>query len=211
MNSRSFGCSFTAGTDLFSDDNTWPNIIAEKLGWLHINHAEAGIGNLRIAESVLTHANSGDFCVVNWTWIDRFDFVDFKSEQWKSIRPTNQDSISLAYYRDLHSQYRDMLVNLMYAVTVIDYFERNNISFIMTVIDNLWFEQVNPNWHDYKAITRLQNRLRPYVYFFQGMTFLDYSRDKGFPVSEAWHPMDLAHEAAAEIMLPVIASILHRA
>lgn len=211
MNLRSFGCSFTAGTDLYSSDNVWTNVIADRLGLLHINHAEAAIGNLRIAESAMRYSNPGDLCVVNWTWIDRFDFVDCHSEQWNTILPTDNTPVSKNYYRYLHSQYRDMLVNLMHAVSLIDHFERNKIRCVMTVIDDLWFTEIKPEWHDPRTVTHLQQRLRPYMYFFEGKTFLDWSREKEFPISEAWHPMDPAHFAAADLMQPAIESILHRA
>ena len=211
MNLRSFGCSFTAGTDLFCPDNTWANVIAERLGLLHINHGEAGIGNLRIAENAMRYSRPGDLCIINWTWIDRFDFIDARSEDWKTILPVDVNDYTKTYYRYLHSQYRDMLANLMYAVSVIDYLERQNIHFVMTVIDDSWFARVQDEWHDSRTVTYLQQRLRPYLHFFEDKTFLDWSREKGFPISETWHPMDPAHFAAADLMQPVIESILRRA
>lgn len=211
MNLRSFGCSFTAGTDLFCEDNVWTNVIADRLGLLHINHGEGGIGNLRIAESAMRYSQPGDLCIINWTWIDRFDFIDARSEDWKTILPVDVNDYTKTYYRYLHSQYRDMLTNLLYAVAVIDYVERNKIQCVMTVIDDLWFARVQDEWHDSRTVTYLQQRLRPYVYDFNGMTFLDWSREKGFPISDGWHPMDPAHQAAADLMQPVIESILRTA
>ena len=211
MNLRSFGCSFTAGTDLFGVDNVWSNLIAERLGTIHLNHGQAGIGNLRIAELAMLHSQPGDVCVVNWTWIDRFDFIDVVSEDWKTILPVDVNNYAKTYYRYLHSQYRDMLSSLMLATSLIDYFERNGIRFMMTIIDDLWFESVEESWHNPRAIKHLQNRLKPYVHYFEGQNFLAWSKTKGFPISATSHPLDPAHEAAADLMQPIIESILHKA
>ena len=211
MKLRSFGCSFTAGTDLVDCEQNWPEILAYRLGALCINYSEPGVGNLYIAESVLQHARSGDFCIINWTYIDRFDFVDPASEEWKSILPGDISNYSKMYYRYLHSQYRDMLSNLLSAVAVVDFLEKESIPFIMTVIDDLWFERVYDSWHNSAAVTRLQSRLRPHVFDFEGQNFLSWARTKAYPISVANHPLDQAHAAAADLMQPVIASILHRA
>lgn len=211
MNIRSFGCSFTAGTDLFSADNVWTNIIAERLGWLHMNHAEPAIGNLRIAESVIKHANTGDLCIVNWTWIDRFDFINQESENWTTILPGLNDKSSQFYYRYLHSQYRDLFSNLMHAVVIIDYFERNKINCIMTAIDDLWFDTVDMSLHHSRPVFCLQQRLGQYMHKFNGKNFLDWSRDQQFAISDTLHPLDDAHFAAADLMQPVIETILRRA
>ena len=207
---RSFGCSFTAGTDLFCEDNVWSNIVAEKLDIWHVNHAQAGIGNLQIAESVMLHSMPGDICVINWSWIDRFDFVDPNSEQWKTILPVDVNDYTKTYYRYLHSQYRDMLTNLMHAASVIDFLERHNIPFVMTVIDHLWMQKVQQSWHESCAIDWMQSRLQPYLCDFQGQDLLNWARSNDFPISDTWHPLDLAHEKAAELMLPIIESILRK-
>jgi hypothetical protein len=211
MEIRSFGCSFTAGTDLVDCEQNWPQILAKRLNVLCLNYSEPGTGNLFIAESVLRHARPGDFCIINWTYIDRFDFVDPVSEEWKSILPGDTANYSKTYYRYLHSQYRDMLSNLLTSVAVVDFLEKQSIPFMMTVIDDLWFELVHDSWHNSTAVTRLQSRLRQHVFDFEGQNFLSWARQKSYSISVANHPLDQAHVAAADLMQPVIESILHRA
>lgn len=211
MRLRAFGCSFTDGTDLADSENSWPILVARRIGALYINHAEAGIGNLRIAESVLRHARPGDMCVINWTWIDRFDFVDRISEEWKSVLPADETNYSKNYYRYFYSQYRDMLSNLLNAIAVIDFLEQHDIPFMMTTIDDLWFGDILESWHDPTAVKWLQARLDPHVYNFKGKNFLDWAHDNGYPVSSTLHPLEQAHTAAADLMQPIIESILHRA
>lgn len=208
MKLRSFGCSFAAGSELCSEDHVWTNQVAEKLGIWHINHAQDGIGNLQIAESVMLNAMPGDICVVNWTWIDRFDFVDAASEQWKTILPVDVNNYTKTYYRYLHSQYRDMLTNLMQAAAVIDFLQHNNIGFVMTAIDDLWMEKVQSSWHQSRAVDWMQSRLSPYLCQFEGQNFLAWARSNNFPISDTWHPLDLAHQRAADVMLPKIQALL---
>lgn len=211
MRLRSFGCSFIYGSELSDRNNTWPAVIAENLGLPHTNHGIEGAGNLRILESVLLHAEAGDLCLINWTWIDRFDFVRLPTEQWATIRPGSTETIAERYYRDLHSQYRDMLTNLSYIATAINHLDRLGTSVVMTYMDDLLFETVRDDWHPSQAINALQNSVQPHMKDFDGQTFLAWSRQNNFAESALWHPLDEAHAQAAELMLPIIESILHRA
>jgi len=36
---------------------------------------------------------------------------------------------------------------------------------------------------------------------FDGMTFLEFSRKNGYPETEQWHPLEQAHQAAAELLI----------
>jgi hypothetical protein len=73
------------------------------------------------------------------------------------------------------------------------------------------FETVYDGWHNGRAVTGLQQQLHAHMTMFQDCTFLQWSRANGYAESQLWHPLDEAHEAAANLMQPVIASILHRA
>ena len=216
MRLRSFGCSFIYGSELSDRNNTWPALIADRLGFAHENHGIQGAGNLQIMECILTHANKDDACIVNWTWIDRFDTVMIKgqewhTEQWYTLLPSDTDRLAEFYYRNLHSQYRDMLTNLVYANTAMTYLRDIGCRFIMTHMDGLIFETFNDDWHDRRAVSYLQQQIRPHMKDFNGKTFLEWSRQNNFAESALWHPLDEAHSQAAELMLPVIESILRRA
>ncbi len=209
MKLTSHGCSFTYGSDLSSSSMAWPALVAQHLGYDYACTAWPGIGNLRIMESVLLHADQSDMCVINWTWIDRFDCVDIQDESWYTIRPALDHVHAEHYYRNYHSQYRDMLTNLSYISTAISFLEDNKIPFLMTNIDNLLYETVQPRWHPPAAVTYLQQKIGPYLRDFEGKNFLDWSRSHNFAVSKSWHPLEQAHCAAAALMLPVIKDLLH--
>jgi hypothetical protein len=104
-----------------------------------------------------------------------------------------------------------MLTNLTYISTAIEFLSDRHIPFVMTYMDRLLFDAVRPEWHQPGAVDYLQRHVRPYMHDFDGLNFLDWSRGQGFAVSTAWHPLEEAHAAAAELMRPAIDAILHRA
>jgi hypothetical protein len=207
MKIKSFGCSFLAGSDLASPSHAWPALVSARLGVRHANHAIPGAGNLQILENVLEHASANSVNIVSWTWIDRFDFCAGDPERWQTLTPAAVDSQASYYYRNLQGQYRDMLTSLSYISTAVDHLETNNMCYWMTALDLLLFDPVDPAWHRPRAVTTLQKRLRPKIHLFESCTFLDWARQKGFAISDTWHPLEQAHTAAADIMHPVIADV----
>jgi hypothetical protein len=221
MNLKSFGCSFVFGSDLpdvypgktkipLHSQQTWPALLAKKLHRSYQCFALPGSGNLQILERLLNNCQLGseDMFVIAWTWIDRFDYFDPNSplsvelhlepmHHWHTILPTDSNSKSTYYYKHLHSQYQDKLSTLIYMKTAIDCLISNNQKFIMTYMDNILFE---PETVRNPAITYLQNYVKPYMTDFEGVNFLDWSRDHGYDISDAWHPLQQAHSAAADLV-----------
>lgn len=215
---KSFGCSFIFGTDLQDVNSTlgepyarpskytWPSLLAAYKGYDYQCYARPGSGNLRILEKVLSHATDTAPCVmaISWSWIDRFDYTieltgrdhvyDLAGNNlWRTVMPVDNDNRAHNYYRDLHSQFRDKLTNLLYIKTAIDTLKQKNIPFVMTYIDDLLFET---QWHTTAAVLDLQEYVKPYLTLFDGKTFLDFAKEKGFPISETLHPLEPAHQAA---------------
>jgi len=215
MNLKSFGCSFIFGSDLNDavcvldnvnpSKNTWPAHLAQHLNATYMCFATPGAGNLQILEQVLNQANnsnSSDLFVINWTWIDRFDYYSAIPNQnpWQTIMPVDTDNIAKIYYRDLHSEYRDKFTCLSYIKLAIDTLNQKGIPFIMTYMDKLLFDQ---RWHITPAVLNLQKYAKPYMTTFEGQSFLDWSRAHGYAESAAWHPLEAAHAAAGEYMIKI--------
>ena len=217
---KSFGCSFIYGTDLADDGRglltskpsqlTWPSLLAQDLNFDYNCYARPGAGNLRTLDKILTQVDDPNpaIFVIGWTWIDRFDYTTkitspavwadvIGDEVWKTVMPVDTDTVAKNYYRDLHSQHRDKLTNLIYIKTAIDVLTEKNIPFIMTYMDCLLFET---SWQYTTAIKELQDYVLPYMTKFDGKTFLEYSKEKGFPISETLHPLEPAHQAAFELI-----------
>jgi hypothetical protein len=223
MKLKSFGCSFIYGSDLsdqidhdlppYACSNlTWPALVSKSYGFNYECYAEPGVGNFKILSSVISQASLDDpaVFVINWTWIDRFDFVDDR-EQWTTVRPSNDSALSDMYYRNFHSQIKDMMTSVYAINTAIDFLQEKKIPFVMSYMDYSMMENINPNWHDPRYVSVMQNKIRKFLIDFQGKNFLDWSRDKGFDISENWHPLDRAHSAAADYIRPIIDAILRKA
>ena len=208
MKLKSFGCSFIYGTDL-SDAvsqgrnahyslSTWPALLAQHFNLGYKCYARPGAGNLQIAEAVLNQIEKPALYVINWTYIDRFDYNNTKGCTWETIRPTSTEPVAETYYRDLHSQYRDKLTSLMAIYSVVTELKSRGYPFIMTYMDELLWEK---QWHSSPTIELLQNTVQPVMGSFEGQTFLDWSRRKGFEISPGSHPTDHAHRAAYELAI----------
>ena len=209
MKLKSFGCSFIFGSDLADDGRnapcatasrlTWPALLAQDLGYDYECRARPGAGNLQIAERLLNecYKDERSLFVVGWTWIDRFDYNRDKNHHWTTIMPIDTDHRATAYYRDLHSQYRDKLTTLINIKLAIDTLKQKNCPFVMTYMDELIFET---EWHATPSILLLQDYIRPYMTKFDGMTFLDYSRKNNFEISRTLHPLETAHRAGFELI-----------
>ena len=123
------------------------------------------------------------------------------SHDYLTCRPNETDQQSEYYYRHFHSEYRDKFTNLMYIKTTIDLLQKHQVTFLMTAIDNLlWCQQ----WHAPPHVLELHEQIRPYISDFEGRNFLDWSQHRGFEISSSGHPLVAAHQAAAELMIPVI-------
>lgn len=201
MKVKSFGCSFVYGNELSDcvdspSELTWPALVAKHLGLDYNCHAAPGVGNLFILQSILSQIDCEPaIYIVNWSWIDRFDYLDSYDNRWLTLRPNETGAAARTYYRDLHSQYRDKLTNLIYVQTAVEALIAKQQKFVMTAMDNLLFET---EWHCDHVIQRLQNSISSHIKSFDGYSFLDWSRQHCFPESSLWHPLDQAHRAAAD-------------
>lgn len=219
MNLKSFGCSFIFGSDLVDDGRnglyatasnfTWPSLLANHLNYSYSCYARPGAGNLQICEQVLNQVSTGtdqDLFVIGWTWIDRFDYYNsnYNSKQkkspWSTIMPIDTDPVANTYFKQLHSEYRDKFTSLLCVKLVIDTLKQKSIPFVMTYMDELMYDQ---QWHVTSAVTDLQQSTQEYMTQFEGKNFLEWSREKQYEISETWHPLEQAHQSAANYMVSV--------
>ena len=168
-------------------------LVKKHAAWGH----KTGAGNLQIMERALSHAatNESALYIIGWTWIDRFDYTNPANDKWATLRPTDITDTANVYYRDLHSEYRDKLSTLVYIRLVIDTLIQKKYPFIMTYMDELMFDK---RWHTTPAVADLQDYIQPYMTTFEGKSFLDWSKDQGFAISDKLHPLEPAHAAAAK-------------
>jgi len=205
---KSFGCSFTFGSDLSDAGEflheysrfSWPSLLAQHHDMKYQCHAFPGVGNLAIAESILKQLNidqSNNLYVVNWTYIDRFDYTK-SFNTWQTIRPGNESEHDKYYYKNLHCQFKDQLVNLITIKTVIDCIIAGGHDMIMTYMDDLLFEK---NYHSSPATELLQNYIEPFMTRFENKNFLEWCRQNNLAISDTGqHPLEHAHRSAFELI-----------
>ena len=210
MKLKSFGCSFIYGTDLQDDGRgklsatasrlTWPALLAQRHSWDYLCYARPGAGNLQILERLLSQLADTEpaVYVIGWSWIDRFDYTTADTpQQWRTIMPVDTDTTAETYYKNIHSEYRDKLTTLIYVKTAIDALQATGRKFIMTYMDDLMFDT---RWNTSPAVSELQRYCQPYMTRFDGQSFLEYSKEKGFEISQTLHPLEAAHQSAAELI-----------
>ena len=208
MKVKGFGCSFVAGTDLAHQNLTWPALVAERLDLEYQCLAAAGVGNTYIQHQVLTQLKTEPcIYIINWTWIDRFDYVSCDDNTWQSLMPAESSAHANYYYKHLHSQYRDKFASLTAIKTVRDALRSQHQRYIMTYMDGLLFET---EWHSDAAVEFLQQDITYDLHTFDGHTFLDWSRLHGYAESDTWHPLEAAHNAAADYAMQNLVPILSK-
>ena len=204
-----FGDSFLYGSDLKDCDDkhhslsTWPAIAAKKLDLEYKCYAYPGVGNQYIANSIIdcvsTH-RANIVYIINWTWIDRFDYIDNINSSWNTVRPSlDNKTVDEFYYKNFHSELKDKLSNLEHVYTTLSILKEHNCKFLMTYMDHLILDQ---KWHCTPGVNLLQNSVYSSLETFNGNTFLEWSRKHKFAESEKWHPLEEAHQHAAKYWLP---------
>ena len=208
----SFGDSFIFGSDLADSDNkmkysksTWPALCAKELGLKHRCWAHAGCGNSNIAQNIVAYSRPNALVVINWSWIDRFDYQTSRWAWSETVRPDG-DEISEFYYKNIHTDLDDKFRSLSLIHSTHEYLKNNNIKFISTYMDHLVLDR---KWHCPPFVSNLQRVVRKDLQTFpKKQTFLEWSRSNGYPESKGWHPLEQAHAEAVKVWLPTYKSMI---
>lgn len=212
-----FGDSFTRGDELTdcptqSVDNpiaystkTWPTLIAKLLNCDYKCYALGGAGNQWISWQIASRIKQDTLCIVNWTWFERFDYIDIETDFWRTTHPQHEDKLNHYFYRNLDSDIWNLHRNLQQIHSTIFFLKQNNINFIMTCLDthyNLTYNDMRSQgpgtiaWTN--SISGLQEQVLPYIVDFEGMTFLEWSKHNSFELGPNGHPLEEAHAEAAK-------------
>jgi len=215
---KSFGCSFIYGSDLTDASlvhpidpsrSTWPALIAKQLNLDYECYALPGQGNFKIYCDVLANSylNEQSVFLINWTWIDRYDYVTLDG-YWNTLRPADENQEQKFYYRHLHSQLCDMISDASYIVSAAEHLTSLNCPYVMTYMDYNLLTPLNIHWHDPRYLEILQQKLKKILVDFDKKNFLDWSIQQEYEISNTLHPLEAAHQAAAEYWLPTVEQLL---
>ena len=217
MKLKSFGCSFIWGSELpdevpgkNSSLLSWPAVLANKIGYKYECLARPGVGNFFIANQILTQIqtlNQPSLFVINWTWIDRFDYVGSQNDQdwrciapsqWEAIRPGDDSPEAIHYYKTIHSQFRDKLQSLILIYTCVQELDRRGIPYINCMMDPLIYEN---EFHHTPAMKLMQDYLAPRTTWFDGKNFLDWAKGHHYKTSPNWHLLQEGNAAVADYLV----------
>ena len=218
MKIKAFGCSFIWGTDLsdakfpLGSYHTWPALIARARALDYKNCAIGGIGNTQIAAMIATELgeddNADSIYVIQWTWADRFDYID-NEQMWQTLRPSLEMAHAENYYRNLHSDFLDRFTSLQNIAATVALLNRHDQKFIMTALDTSLRDPVSADYFHPAILDSYWNMVCSYLHWFQDLDFLSWSRKHGFAESKLCHPLEDAHVGAAQLMLPALDVMLH--
>ena len=220
-----FGDSFLFGSDLSDICNyqtfehfypsklTYPSLLSDSLSMDYYCTARPAQSNKVIADDLIRaiayHKNSMIY-IINWTWIDRHEYIADNNYAdvpvWHQIHPTSDSAQSTFFYKHFYSDLDAKFTNLMYIFSALNLLLENNCKFIMTYMDHLVLDK---EYHCPVSIDYLQNKIAPYLFTFNGMNFLDWSRKHNYAISENRHPLEQAHQSAADYLLPTVNHLLH--
>lgn len=207
---RAFGDSFLYGSDLKDcppdslidpSQSTWPALMAKELGLEYKCYARPGVGNSWIAQQVLTYAKTDCLNIINWTWVDRWDYYNIINKKWQTARPTGteDDAYANMWYKYFQSELMDKWQDLNIVYSTISYLKQHNIPYVFHIMDEILLD---PTHHAPPYITNLQNDIRDELQRFPYFTtFLTWSQMNDFDISDNLHPLEQAHEAAAKLWL----------
>jgi len=214
------GDSFTRGDELADCPNqlheylfpfqysnyTWPARVAELLHCDYECYAIGGIGNQWISWKTANKLEQDTLVIVNWTWFERFDYVETGIDVWRSTHPRYEDKLNHFFYRNLDNDIWNLHRNLQQMHSAISLLKQNNVNFIMTCLDSAYsscFHTLRPSGSDTfthweNPIANLQAQVVPYILDFHGMSFLEWSKYKNFKFGSNGHPLEKAHTEAAK-------------
>jgi len=220
------GDSFTRGDELAdcTDDQsvathsnmTWPALVAKSINADYKCAAFGGKGNQwtswQVAKKICNtydYGNTNSLFIVNWSWFERFDYVNIIDDLWVTTHPRHDNKLDHYFYRNLDSDLWNLFRNLQQIHSTISLLKQHNIDFIMTCLDPTYNTKVkdfrpdsfvqNPEgqaWN--KVIAQLQEQVLPYIIEFNGMSFLDWAKHNNYQFGPNGHPLEAAHAAAAE-------------
>jgi len=225
----SFGDSFIWGSELTNNHDgsrAWPGLCAQKLGCEYATLAVPGCGNDNIARQIFQYFSNNPstdtLAVINWTWMQRWDFYVSAADAWTTLGPTCVPVKLTQYWSqdqaagviDFYSQHAGNSIlwnrwrNLQTISSVQNYLLAQGIVNIQTCMDSMLYDT---KYHAPDYIQTLQQLTQPQMQSFEGVDFLTWSRQQGYTVTEpGWHPLEAAHLAAQDLWLDTYQQLLNK-
>ena len=173
--------------------STWPALIAKELGIEYDCMTIGGRGNHWISMSVSEYLEKhrDALFIINWSWFERFDYIDIETGEWKVTHPRHNQQLNHYFYKNIDSDQWNLHRNLQQIHSTLCLLEQNKVDFIMTCLDPM----IHTKAHFVKP---LQDQVLHRVINFYGYTFLEWAKHNGFELGPNGHPLEEAHAEAAK-------------
>jgi len=185
--------------------STWPSLLANYLNRKYVCYAIPGGSNQSIIRKVIQYApyiEKHDYVIINWTYIDRWDFIDPQrlpiDDQWQTIRPTSENKTNFEkfYFKYIRSELWNKWNSLKEIMLASNILQNKNIKFMMTCVDNLILDDI---YHTPSYVKNAQDEIKDNIIWFDGKGFNDWCTEHKFPRGKKNdHPLEEAHIAAFE-------------
>jgi len=184
--------------------NVWPALLAKHLDREYRCYATQGGSNQSITRKLIQYlpfVDEDDFVIINWTYIDRWDFVNDNlpiEKQWNTIRPTSENKTNFEkfYFKYIRSELWNKWNSLKEIMLASNILQNKNIKFMMTCADNLILDDI---YHTPSYVKNAQDEIKDNIIWFDGKGFNDWCTEHKFPRGKKNdHPLEEAHIAAFE-------------
>lgn len=223
----SFGDSFVFGSELennYDGSRAWPGLIAKELDVGYETLSVPGCGNENITRQILTyfskHSGKDTLAVINWTWGARYDFYISGIETWTTLGPScvpsklaehvsfEESEKILEFYRNYpgNSSLWEKMRSLQTIYAAQQYLKSLGVVNVQTYMDyDIW----DQTWHAPNYVKTLQTLTKDTLTNFEGKSFLNWSYDHKFTVTDpGLHPLEDAHQAAKNLWIDTYSQAL---
>jgi hypothetical protein len=197
------GDSNSDGSECKDLAQSWPQLLADRLGATLINDAKGGTSNpriMRVASQTLAHSNRNTFVVIGWTswereeWFYQGQYYDVNSgghdalppkleqryKEWVTVQGPDQQAVkSKQMHEQIHRLHRSLLDR-----KIPHLFFNALMSFQHNLID-----PVHKDWH--------KNYLSPYD---NDLSYYWYLKNHGWHATVNNHYLETAQSAWAEML-----------
>lgn len=190
------GDSFTYGEELAELISSWPNLLADKLGYDLENLARPGSGNTRMVRHCIEQVDNYDIVIIAWSHFARIEMADENGfyDLWpgcnslphKEFSPWRSEIIEYCsrHYNDqyLYNQY---LINI---VLLQNYLKSKNKKYLM--LDTF-------NNNKYRQHNKVSNQVNPAHYLgWPNETMMEWTH--GTPQGPGGHFLEQGHAIVAD-------------
>jgi len=178
---------------------TWPALLAKELNLNYQCFAKPGASNSEICRTILKNIDNidkNDKVIVNWTWIDRWEYFNINTNKWNTLQAhsTENKDLSNMYFKYFHSELHSKLETLKQMYLIFNVLKEKDICYISTLIDSL---AIDTQYHIPSYNKYLQDQVKDCIIWFEGVSFYEWSKNNNYAISEVGnHPLEEAHQNA---------------